>query len=71
MLNAILDIPVIENCHHFDLCNILVYAVIFTHYGFCFVIIVAKLFTECHSFDGIRPMLNFLILRSWSHGEQC
>ena len=71
MFTAICFISIIKNCHHFDLYNILVYAVTFAEYGFCFVIIVAKLFADGHSFDCIRPMLNFLILRSWSHREQC
>ena len=71
MLNAILDISVIEICHCFDLYNIQVYAVTFTDYGFCLVIIVTKLFTEGHSVGCITPMVNFLILRSWSHREQC
>ena len=71
MLNDILDISVIENCLCFDHCNIQVYTVTFTDFGFCLIIIVAKLFTEGHSFGCIRPMLNFLILRSWSHREQC
>ena len=67
MLNAKLDISVIENCLCVDLCNIQAYAVTFTDYGFCLIIIVTKLFTEGNSFDCIRPMVNFLILRSWSH----
>ena len=71
MLNSICFISIIENCHCFDHCNIQVYAVTFTDYGFCVVTIVAKLFTEGHSFSCIRPMVNFLILRSWSHSEQC
>ena len=71
MLNAILDISIIENCLHCDLYNILVYAVTFIDYRFCHVIIVAKLFTEGHSFNCIRPMVNFMILRSWPHREQC
>ena len=71
MLNAILDISIIENCLCCDLYNIQVYAVTFTDYGFCLIIIVAKLFTEGHSFDCIRSMVNFLILRCWSHREQC
>ena len=70
MLNAILNISIIENCHHFDLSNIMVYAVTFTDYGFCLVIIVAKLFAEGHSFGCIRSMVNFLILISWFHREQ-
>ena len=71
MLNAILDISAIENCHHCDLYNIHVYAVTFVDYGFCIVIFVAKLFTEGHCFDCIRPMENFLILRFLLHREQC
>ena len=54
MLNAILDISVIENCHHFDLYNIQVYAVTFNDYGFCGITTGAKLFAEGHSFDCIR-----------------
>ena len=64
MSNAILDISTIENCHCFDLYNIQFYAVTFNDYGFCVIIIVAKLFTGGHSFDCIRPMVIFLILRS-------
>ena len=71
MLNAILDISVIENCHCCDLYNILVYVVTFSDYGFCIIISVAKLFTEGHSFDCIRPMVYFLILRSLLHRKQC
>ena len=71
MLNAILDISIIENCLHFDLYNIQVYEVTFTDYEFCLATIVAKLFTEGHSFDCIRPMVKFHILGSWSHREQC
>ena len=71
MLNAILDISVIENCLHVELYNIQVYAVTLTDYGFCLIIIVAKLFTEGQSFFCIRPMVNFHILTSWYHRGQC
>ena len=71
MLNAILDISTIENGHCCDLYNLQVYAVTFFDYGFCIIIFVAKLFAVGHSFDCIRPMVNFLILRSWSHRDQC
>ena len=64
MLNAICFISVIENCHHYDHCNIQFYAVTVNDYGFCLIIIVAKLFTEGHSFDCIRPMVKFHICRS-------
>ena len=32
---------------------------------------MAKLFTKCYSFDCIRPMVNFLIMRYLLHREQC
>ena len=71
MLNAICFISVIENCHCFDLCNIMVYVVTSNGYGFCSHQYLAKLFIEGHSFDCIKPMAKFMILRSWSHREQC
>ena len=54
-----------------DLYNIQVYAVIFVDYGVYTVTFVAKLFTKCYSFNCIRPMLNFLIMRYLLHREQC
>ena len=71
MFNAICVISVIENCHCFDLHNIQVYVVTFNDYGFCPCQYLAKLFTEGHSFDCIRPNVKCLILRSWSHRQQC
>ena len=68
---AILDISIIENCLCFDHCYILVYVVTFTDYGFCPCLYLAKLLAEGHSFDCIRPMVEFHILRSWSHRKQC
>ena len=71
MFNAICFISIFQYCYHCDLYNILVYTVTFIDYGFCIVTFVAKLFTEGHSFDCIRPMLNFLMLRYLLHREQC
>ena len=71
MLNAICFISVIKNCHCFDLYNILVYVVLSNDHEFCLCQYMAKLFIEGHFFDCIKSMVKFLILRSWSHREQC
>ena len=71
MLNAICFISVIENCHCFDLNNILVYMVISNDYEFCLCQYLAKLFIEGHSFDCIKPMVIFSDSQTLVHREQC
>ena len=57
MLNVICFISIFENCHCFDLYNILVYVITSNDYEFCPYQYLAKLFIEGHSFDCIKPMV--------------
>ena len=71
MLNAIFVISIKKELLLFDLYNIQIYKVICDDNKFSLYQYLEKFSIEGHSFDCIKPMVKFLILRYWSHREQC
>ena len=59
------------HCIHCDLYNILVYDVIAISFSILYGHFMTEFPAEGYSFDCIRPMLNFLILKYLSHRGQC